>query len=148
MVYGSLFHHWQAKSSAFSNLFPQKTVMTILRRKDLNGVRVHLNCPHLKKINLVFLCKCYWELCQTGDMALTDELLTGWNTSFKLWTSFKTGGNFSSRMHKSVFLTMHKVTLRAFLEFVFGDPQKNHSSNIWDILLRLGTLPRSVYLQC
>lgn len=147
MVYGSLFHHWQVNCSAFSNLFPQKTVMTILRRKDLNGVRVHLNCPHLKKINLGFLCKCYWELCQTGDMALTNELLTGRSTSFKVRTSLKTGWNFSSKMHKSVFL-MHKVTLRALLEFGFGDSQKNHSSNTWDILLGLGTLPGSIYLQC
>lgn len=59
----------------------------------------------------------------------------------------KTGWNFSSKMHKSVFL-MHKVTLRALLEFGFEDSQKNHSSNIWDILLGLGTLPGSIYLQC
>lgn len=77
MVYGSLFHHWQVKCSAFSSLFSQKTVMATLKRKDLNGVTVHLNCPHLKKMTPGFLFKSYWELCQTGDMTLTDELLTG-----------------------------------------------------------------------
>lgn len=50
-----------------------------------------------------------------------------------LQTSFKTGWNFSAKMHERVFLTMHKVTLEALLEFGFGDPQKI-------ILLIFGTL--------
>lgn len=51
-------------------------------------------------------------------------------------------------MQRIVFLTMYEVILKALLEFGFGDPPKNRSSNIWDILLRLGTMPGSVYLQC
>lgn len=105
--------------------------MAILRRKDLAEVRARFNCPHLNKINLGFLCKCYWEVFQTWNVALTDESLSGWKYKFQIYLGHHSRLflDFFSKMHEEDFLTMHKVTLKASLQFRFWGPQKNNPFN-------------------